>query len=69
LVKKNDNNWARRVVYIIVGGSRPQEKIRKTLIYIEEENMRVEGLVREDAYDSEKWRRLSWCFQVVVNNC
>jgi hypothetical protein len=60
VLRKDENDWVRAVMELNVEGSRARGRPKRTWLNVVEEDMRVRGLTRGDAYDREKWRRLSW---------
>jgi len=55
VLRKDSNNWARKVMN---RGNQTVRKAKKNVDFLVEEDMRDKDLIREDADDGEKWRRL-----------
>ena len=60
VLRKDENDWMRKVMEINVEGSRGRGRPRRTWLSVVEEDMHTRGLTREDAMDRERWRRLLW---------
>ena len=56
VLRKDKDDWVRRSMEMVIGVGRP----RMTWVKTVESDMRVKGLVREDAEDWTKWRAMSW---------
>ena len=57
MLRKND--WVRSME-MVIEGKRGVGRPRMTWVKAVESDMRVKGLMREDAGDRTKWRAMSW---------
>ena len=53
-------NWVKKSIKMTVKGSRGRGRPKMTWEKVVERDMKVRGLVRNDAKDGVKWRALSW---------
>ena len=60
VLRKDENDWVRKVMQLEVEGRAARGRPRTTWLRTVEEDMCLSGLTREDARDRVKWRRLSW---------
>ena len=58
VLRKDKDHWVRRSMEMVIEGKRGVG--RMTWVKAVESDMRVKGLMREDAEDRTKWRALSW---------
>ena len=54
------NDWVKKSMVMTVEGSRGRGRSKMTWEKVVERDMKVRGLVRNDAKDRVKWRTLSW---------
>ena len=60
VLKKEGNDWVKKSMEMTVEGSRGRGRPKMTWEKVVERDMKVRGLVRNDAKDGVKWRALSW---------
>ena len=60
VLRKDEDDWVRKSMLLEVDGKRGRGRPKITWIKMVERDMRERGLVKEDALDLEKWRRMSW---------
>ena len=60
LLRKDKDDWVRRSMVMVIEGKRGVGKPRMTWAKAVESDMRVKGLLKEDAEDWTKWRAMSW---------
>ena len=60
VLRKDKDDWVRRSMEMIIEGKRGVGRPRRTWVKAIESDMRIKGLIREDAEDCTKWRALSW---------
>ena len=58
MLRKDDDDWVKKIMSFEVEGKRGQGRPRMTWSQVMERDMREYGLKREDAKDRERWRRL-----------
>ena len=59
-LRKDKDDWVRRNMEMVIEGKRGVGRPRMTWVKAVESDMRVKGLMREDAEDRTKWRAMSW---------
>ena len=59
VLRKDDDDWVKRSMSLEVDGKRGRGRPRLTWIKMVERDMRERGLVKEDAFDRKKWKRMS----------
>ena len=59
-VRAGKNDWVKKSMDMTVEGSRDRGRPKMTWEKVVERDMKVRGLVRNDAKDGVKWRALSW---------
>ena len=60
VLRKEGNDWVKKSMDMTVEGSRGRLRPKMTWEKVVERDMKVRGLVRNDAKDGVKWRALSW---------
>ena len=60
VLRKEGNDWVKKCMEMTVEGSRGRGRPKMTWEKVVERDMKVRGLVRNDAKDGVKWRALSW---------
>ena len=60
VLRKDEDEWVRKSMLLEVEGKRGRGRPKMTWMKLVEKDMRERGLVREDALDRERWKRLSW---------
>ena len=60
VLRKEGNDWVKKSMEMTVEGSRGRGRPKMTWEKVVERDMKVRGLVRNDAKDGVKWRALSW---------
>ena len=60
VLRKEGNDWVKKSVDMTVEGSRGRGRPKMTWEKVVERDMKVRGLVINDAKDQVKWRALSW---------
>ena len=60
VLRKEGNDWVKKSMDMTVEGSRGRGRPKMTWEKVVERDMKVGGLVRNDAKDGVKWRALSW---------
>ena len=60
VLRKGKDDWVRRSMEMVIEGKRGVGRPRMTWVKAAESDMRVKGLMREDAEDQTKWRAMSW---------
>ena len=60
VLRKEGNDWVKKSMDMTVEGSRGRGRPKMTWEKVVERDMKVRGLVRNDAKDGVKWRALSW---------
>ena len=56
VLRKDKDDWVRRSMDMVIEGKRGVGRSRMTWVKAVESDMRVKGLMREDAEDRTKWR-------------
>ena len=59
VLRKDKDDWVRRSMKMVIKGKRGAGRPRMTWVKAVESDMRVKGLMREDAEDQTKWRAMS----------
>ena len=59
VLRKEGNDWVKKSMEVTVEGSRGRGRLKMTWEKVVERDMKVVGLVRNDAKDGVKWRALS----------
>ena len=59
VLRKDKDDWVRRSMEMVIEGKRGVGRPRMTWVKAVESDMRVKGLMREDAEDWTKWRAIS----------
>ena len=59
VLRKDKDDWVRRSMEMVIEGKRGVRRPRMTWVKAAESDMRVKGLMREDAEDWTKWRAMS----------
>ena len=60
VLRKDKDDWVRRSMEMVIEGKRDVGRPRMTWVKAVESDMRVKGLMREDAEDRTKWWAMSW---------
>ena len=60
VLRKEGNDWVKKSMDMTVEGSRGRGRPKMTWEKVVERDMKVRGLVINDAKDGVKWRALSW---------
>ena len=60
VLRKDKDDWVRRSMEMVIEGKRGVGRPRMTWVKAVESDMRVKGLMKEDAEDRTKWRAMLW---------
>ena len=60
MLRKEGNNWVKKSMEMNVEGSRGRGRPKMSWEKVVERDMKIRGLVRNDAKDQVKWEALSW---------
>ena len=60
MLRKEGNDWVKKSMEMTVEESRDRGRLKLTWEKVVERDMKVRGLVRNDAKNGVKWRALLW---------
>ena len=60
VLRKDEDDWVRRSMEMVIEGKRGMGRLRMTWVKAVESDIKDKGLIREDAEDWTKWRAMLW---------
>jgi len=68
VLRKEDTDWVKKCMEYEVEGSRPRGKPKRTWREVVQEDCQARNLIREDAMDRGRWKKLMMVIRMVGVN-